>query len=131
MDFSWADIPRKLEVGDKIRLRAMPDDPNPLPSGIEGTVTKIHNTIGVIDVDWDGNYSLNLAFNRVPGDVDTFDILNEGSDAVDIKKSMPKLPKTKPPKEYKPQTNSSSLNKVAKSELKKGRVKDFGRQTWC
>ena len=62
--------------GDRIRLLAMPDDPDPIPAGTTGTV--VHVTTGAfaqIDVDWDNGRSLAL----IP-DVDRFDILTRADD---------------------------------------------------
>ena len=33
--------PREVEVGDRIKLVNMPDDPHPLEAGTEGTVTSV------------------------------------------------------------------------------------------
>lgn len=48
-------------VGTRIRLIAMPDDPDPVPSGSEGTVTG-GNKYGIW-IDWDNGRALNL----IPG----------------------------------------------------------------
>ena len=87
MGLEWIENqPRDVEVGDRIKLINMPDDPHPLESGTEGTVTSVDKRMEVIGVDWDSGSRLNLVLG-----VDSFDILNEGgSDAAIIKKSMPK-----------------------------------------
>jgi hypothetical protein len=62
--------------GDRIRLLAMPDDPDPIPAGATGTV--VHVTTGAfaqIDVDWDDGRALAL----IPG-VDRFEILSCADD---------------------------------------------------
>jgi hypothetical protein len=52
------------EVGKRIRLLYMAEDPDPMPAGSVGTVTSVVN-IGreeyMIMVDWDGDRTLNLA----------------------------------------------------------------------
>ncbi len=55
------------ERGDRIRLIAMPDDPNPIPSGTVGTVISV-DQIGrgsdawhQIDVAWDNDRMLMLS----------------------------------------------------------------------
>lgn len=122
MDFEWANIPRKLTVGDRIKLVSMPDDPNPIPDGEMGTITKIQDRVGVIDVDWDNkNYSLNLAFDKVPGDVDTFEIIGEGTVDKSINKSMPKPTLTGNKKTDLGKKYVKSMNKG----LNKGKVKDI------
>jgi hypothetical protein len=45
-------------VGKRIRLIQMGNDPNPVPSGTEGTV--YHTGGGVINVEWDNGRSLGL-----------------------------------------------------------------------
>ena len=122
MDFEWANIPRKLTVGDRIKLVSMPDDPNPIPNGEMGTITKIQDRVGVIDVDWDNkNYSLNLVFNKVPGDMDTFEIMSEGTVDKSINKSMPKPTLTGNKKTDLGKKYVKSMNKG----LNKGKVKDI------
>lgn len=78
MDFDWINNTQKeLEVGDRIKLFNMVDD-YAVPKGEEGVVTKIHPPyIGVVEVKWDNKkYTLNLAYEKIPGDVDTFEILD-------------------------------------------------------
>jgi hypothetical protein len=56
-------------VGKRIRLLAMPKDPDPIASGSEGTVTSVAvltNDWMQIMVDWDSGRTLSLA---VPPDV--------------------------------------------------------------
>ena len=49
--------------GDRIKLVAMPDDPDPVPAGTTGTVTTVrqHGTWAQVDVDWDNGRKLMLA----------------------------------------------------------------------
>jgi hypothetical protein len=53
-------IPR---IGDRIRLVAMNDDPDPIPYGTLGTVTAIHNHHDwvQVEVDWDNGRALMLS----------------------------------------------------------------------
>ena len=59
--------------GDRIRLIAIPEDPDPIPPGTTGTVTAVRNygTWSQVDVDWDNGRKLMLA---VPPD--QFEILS-------------------------------------------------------
>lgn len=118
MDLEWIDNqPRQVEVGDRIRLVNMPDDPDPLEAGIEGTVTSVDTRMDVVGVNWDNGRTLNLVLG-----IDSFDILNEGaSDKSIINKSMPKP--TLKGKNITP--TRSKMNKTFKKELKKGKVKDI------
>jgi hypothetical protein len=52
-----------LRPGDRIRLIAMSDDPDPIPPGSTGTVTAVrqHRTWAQVDVDWDNGRKLMLA----------------------------------------------------------------------
>ncbi len=52
-----------LRPGDRIRLLAMPDDPDPIPPGTMGTVTAVrqYDSWAQIDVDWDNGRKLMLA----------------------------------------------------------------------
>jgi hypothetical protein len=62
--------------GDRIRLLAMPDDPDPIPTGSTGTV--ISATTGAfaqIDVEWDNGRTLAL----IPG-VDQYEITDLSDD---------------------------------------------------
>lgn len=55
-------------VGDRIRLIAMPQDPDPIPTGSLGTVVAVHrhSDWSQIDVDWDNGRALMLS---LPDDV--------------------------------------------------------------
>ena len=66
------------QPGDRIRLLAMPDDPDPVPPGTTGTITAVRQqgTWAQVDVDWDNGRKLMLA---VPPD--QFEILHHASDA--------------------------------------------------
>ena len=62
--------------GDRIRLLAMPNDPDPIPPGSTGTV--VSATTGAfaqIEVDWDNGRTLAL----IPG-VDQYDIIELSDD---------------------------------------------------
>ena len=61
--------------GKRIRLIKMGDDPNPVESGIEGTI-KFVDGIGQIHVDWDNGRTLAI----VPEE-DEYEILTEGDAA--------------------------------------------------
>lgn len=47
-----------LNIGDRIRLIQMFDDPNPVEPGTLGTITHIGG--GIINVDWDNGRTLGL-----------------------------------------------------------------------
>lgn len=60
-------------VGDRIRLLAMPNDPDPIPYGTEGTVTRVQHLWQdnwQVEVDWDIPRSLRLALP-----MDVFEII--------------------------------------------------------
>ena len=61
-----------VQIGDRIRLLHMPDDPEPIPTGSTGTVTRVtEGSLAQIDVRWDDSArSLSL----VPG-VDQFEVI--------------------------------------------------------
>ena len=61
------------QPGDRIRLVAMPDDPDPIPAGTTGTVAAVrpHGTWAQVDVDWDNGRKLMLV---VPPD--QFEVLS-------------------------------------------------------
>ena len=63
--------------GDRIRLIAMPDDPDPIPAGATGTVLAVTTgRFAQIDVAWD-NSSRSLSL--VPG-VDRFEVIGHIDD---------------------------------------------------
>ncbi len=51
------------QPGDRIRLVAMPDDPDSIPPGTTGTVTAVrqHGTRSQVDVAWDNGRKLMLS----------------------------------------------------------------------
>ena len=51
------------QPGDRIRLVAMSDDPDPIPPGTTGTVTAVrqHGTWSQVDVAWDNGRRLMLS----------------------------------------------------------------------
>lgn len=72
------------QIGDRIRLTDMPDDPHPIPAGAEGVVYRVQKlwTPGEwqIGVQWDDPRSLFLILPK-----DSFEIIQpaqrEGADA--------------------------------------------------
>ena len=65
-----------LTPGTRIRLLAMPDDPDPIPVGSTGTVLAVtEEPLGQIEVDWDSGRTLAL----IPG-VDRFEIIDPVDD---------------------------------------------------
>ena len=63
------------KVGDRIRLMAMPDDPDPLPVGSTGTVTSVtEGPLAQIGVEWDCGRSLLL----IPG-TDEFEVIDDSN----------------------------------------------------
>ena len=62
--------------GDRIRLLAMPDDPDPIPAGATGTVLAVTTgRFAQVDVSWDSGRTLSL----VPG-VDRFEVIGHIDD---------------------------------------------------
>ena len=53
----------RLKIGDRIRLIAMTDDPDPIATGELGTVVAVysHRDWTQVDVDWDCGRSLMLS----------------------------------------------------------------------
>lgn len=67
---------KNLKVGTRIRLIAMPNDPDPIDKGMTGTVTHVESgSLPQIEVDWDNGRSLSL----IPG-VDSFEVVEEKDD---------------------------------------------------
>ena len=65
--------------GDRIRLLAMPDDPDPIPAGSTGTViSATKGTFAQLEVDWDNGRTLAL----IPG-VDQYEIIALADDTQD------------------------------------------------
>lgn len=49
------------QPGDRVRVTGvLPEDPDPIPVGEEGTVTSVRADVDQIDVDWDCGRSLIL-----------------------------------------------------------------------
>ena len=68
-----------VQKGDRIRLLHMADDPDPIPAGSTGTVTRVTaGPLGQVDVEWDSGRSLSL----VPG-VDRFEVIESAAEASD------------------------------------------------
>lgn len=73
------------EVGDRIRVVSMLDDPDPLPVGSTGTVVSVTDgPLGQIGVDWDSGRSLFL----LPG-IDHFEVIDDGN-LVGVESACPK-----------------------------------------
>jgi len=62
----------QVRKGTRIRLIAMPDDPDPIPTGSEGTVVDATDgPLGRIEVRWDNS---TRTLSLIPG-VDIFEII--------------------------------------------------------
>ena len=74
-----------VQIGDRVRMLQMPDDPDPIPAGSTGTVTRVTDgPLAQVSVDWDNGRSLSL----VPG-TDQFEVINRGgSSAVPVPKAV-------------------------------------------
>ena len=65
---------KNVKAGDRIRLLSMPDDPDPIPVGSEGTVVDVTDgPLAQITVKWIG---MNRTLALIPG-VDRFEIVGE------------------------------------------------------
>ena len=65
---------KTVRTGDRIRLINMPDDPDPIPAGSTGTVTRVtEGTLAQIDVRWDDS---RRSLSLVPG-VDRFEVIEQ------------------------------------------------------
>jgi len=63
---------KTVRAGDRIRLINMADDPDPIPAGSTGTVTRVtEGTLAQIDVRWDDS---GRSLSLVPG-VDQFEVI--------------------------------------------------------
>ena len=51
-----------LKTGDRVRLISMPEDPDPIPVGMEGTVLHVHDhgDWTQVEVAWDNGRKLML-----------------------------------------------------------------------
>lgn len=50
-----------LEAGDRIEVTGlMPEEPNPIPVGTQGTVVKVYHAHKQVDVNWDNGRKLML-----------------------------------------------------------------------
>lgn len=61
---------RAPKLGDRVRVLAMPGDPDPVPAGVEGVVDYVSPTGEQVSVRWDDGRRLML----LPG-VDSFDVM--------------------------------------------------------
>jgi len=57
-------LPIGVVEGDRVELVHMPDDPNPIEPGTRGTVTNVHQSVGIIGVRWDNGRGLNLVVGK-------------------------------------------------------------------
>jgi hypothetical protein len=55
---------RRVKVGDRIELKYMPDDPNPVPSNTKGTIVRVTERMPgggtQYAVDWDNGRTLSV-----------------------------------------------------------------------
>jgi len=74
-----------VQKGDRVKMIHMPDDPEPIPTGSIGTVTRvIDGPLAQVSVDWDNGRFLCL----VPG-TDEFEVIERGdSNAVPVPKAV-------------------------------------------
>ena len=70
MSKTWAEFLRQKYLGKRVRLISMPNDPDPIKPGTEGTVILVDD-LGHLHVKWDNGRSLNLIVNT-----DSFDVLD-------------------------------------------------------
>jgi hypothetical protein len=88
--------------GDRIRLVAMPDDPDPIPPGSTGTVTSVHphgtgpNRWFQVLVDWDRRRLKVLAGSRVNGPLSWADCLVSALRRTDDRRQSPLGPRPTP-----------------------------------
>ena len=62
-----------VNVGDRIRLISMPDDPDPIPAGSEGVVVEVtEGPLAQVEVKWIG---IDRSLALIPG-VDVFEIVS-------------------------------------------------------
>lgn len=60
-----------MKPGDRIMLRAMPDEPDPLPLGATGTVQRVRSISGEydqVDVAWDAPHEHRTLSLVIPPD---------------------------------------------------------------
>ena len=74
-----------VQIGDRVRMLQMPDDPDPIPAGSTGTVTRVTDgPLAQVSVDWDNGRSLSL----VPG-TDEFEVIERGyANAVPVPRAV-------------------------------------------
>ena len=64
-----------IKIDDRVRLIEMPEDPDPIEPGSEGTVTSITDfswsSSRIIGVNWDSGRKLNLVEN-----IDKFEVID-------------------------------------------------------
>jgi len=76
-----------VQKSDRVKIIHMPNDPNPIPGGSTGTVTRVTDgPLAQVSVDWDNGRSLSL----VPG-TDEFEVLEQtgsSSNAIQVPKAV-------------------------------------------
>jgi hypothetical protein len=114
--------------GMRIRLISMVDDPNPIPSGMEGTITLI-DAANIIHVNWDNGRRLGVIpgvdeYVLEPALENVFDKINEGvSSSMAIKSAIKKTSSSVNTSMPKPAKISSSISSSLKSSgIKTGQV---------
>ncbi len=114
--------PNALE-GMRVKLINMINDPNPIPSGTEGTIRLIDDA-GIIHVNWDNGRRLGLIpnvdeYELEPGVQDFFDTVNEGLE------SNPRIENSKTTKAFK---SSKLIEKKGEKKSKKNKkeIKETG-----
>ena len=71
-----------VRPGTRIRLIVMPDDPDPIPPGLEGVVVEVtEGPLAQIIVNWENGRSLAL----VPG-VDMYEVLESAEPESEVEK---------------------------------------------
>ena len=109
----------KAKPGLRIHLISMDsEDPNPIDSGLEGTIDRVDD-MGTIHVNWDDGRKLGV----LPG-VDDYQILPREEDQINPEEFMQKLGENKGLMDkLKKNPISKPINKMFKSAANKNRVK--------
>lgn len=109
----------KAKPGLRIHLISMDtEDPNPIDSGLEGTIDRVDD-MGTIHVNWDDGRRLGV----IPG-VDDYQILPTKEDQINPEEFMQKLGESKRLMDkLKKNPISKPINKMFKSAANKNRIK--------